>query len=193
MAVPKVAPDKWRSRIVDHGKANPKTLAAHPLNWRVHPIGQQAALAGAIGDIGFIRSVLVNKRTGRIIDGHLRVALAIRSKVTEIDVEYVDLSEEEEAEALATLDPLAAAAESDPVALQNLLQGMGTSDAALAALLSQLAEDAGIPGLSEEATHATPVEFTAYDQTIATDFQCPKCGYEWSGKANGHKGNEGAT
>jgi hypothetical protein len=97
----------WQNRIVGHDAVDPKTLTAHDRNWRVHTPEQTRALAGAIGDIGFIRSVTVNKRTGRIIDGHLRVALAIEQGQESIPVEYVDLSDAEEAEALATLDPLA--------------------------------------------------------------------------------------
>ncbi len=29
-----------------------------------------------------------------------------------------------------------------------------------------------------------PEDFTSYDETIATEHQCPKCGYEWSGKSS---------
>ncbi|MDQ3653670.1 MAG: hypothetical protein M3457_01145 [Chloroflexota bacterium] len=31
---------------------------------------------------------------------------------------------------------------------------------------------------------AAPDAFTAYDDDLATDHQCPKCGYEWSGKSS---------
>lgn len=30
-----------------------------------------------------------------------------------------------------------------------------------------------------------PESFTEYDETIATEYCCPKCGYRWSGKPNG--------
>jgi len=30
-----------------------------------------------------------------------------------------------------------------------------------------------------------PSEFPEYGENIATDFECPKCGYEWSGKTSG--------
>jgi DNA modification methylase len=140
----------WINKIVGHGEEAPDQLLAHPLNFRIHPKAQQDALAGVIGDIGYIRSVLVNKRTSRVIDGHLRVALALRDGVLTIPVEYVDLSEAEEAEALATIDPLAAMATHDAAKLADLLREVSTDNADVMALLDALATDAGIvPGLGE--------------------------------------------
>lgn len=110
----------WQNRIVGHNTVDPKTLTANDRNWRIHTPEQTRALAGAIGDIGFIRSVTVNKRTGRIIDGHLRVALALEQGQAGIPVEFVDLSDSEEAEALATLDPLAELAGIDIGKLEEL-------------------------------------------------------------------------
>ncbi len=48
------------------------------------------------------------------MDGHLRVALALSSNQKSIPVEYVELSESEEAEALATIDPIAGDGRSRP-------------------------------------------------------------------------------
>lgn len=138
----------WHNRIVGHGEEAPDQLLAHPLNFRVHPKAQQDALRGVIGDIGYIRSVLVNRRTGHVIDGHLRVALALRDGVSSIPVEYVDLSDAEEAEALATIDPLAAMATHDAAKLDDLLREVTTGDAAVQALLDDLATAARIvPGM----------------------------------------------
>src|SRR5512142_576926 len=89
-----------QNRIVGHGEEQVGQLLANPLNFRLHPDNQQQALAGSIDDIGFIRSVTVNRRTGRVVDGHLRVTIAARSNVESLPVEYVDLDEAEEAQAL---------------------------------------------------------------------------------------------
>ncbi len=67
----------WRSRIVGHGDADPQTLVAHPENWRAHPRNQRRAMAGVLDHVGWVQDVIVNRRTGRILDGHLRVALAL--------------------------------------------------------------------------------------------------------------------
>jgi hypothetical protein len=34
---------------------------------------QEAALAGILGQVGWVQQVLVNRRTGHVVDGHLRV------------------------------------------------------------------------------------------------------------------------
>jgi DNA modification methylase len=82
--------------------------------------------------------VLVNRTTGRLVDGHLRVELAARRGETAIPVSFVQLSEAEEALVLATLDPLAALAEVDDAKLRELLAGLDTDNAALLALLKDL-------------------------------------------------------
>jgi len=69
----------------------------------------------------------VNKRTGRLVDGHLRVILSLRRGEHFVPVSYVDLSEEEEALVLATLDPLAALAGTDADVLDSLLSSLGES------------------------------------------------------------------
>ena len=145
----------WQNRIVGHDSADPKTLTANDKNWRVHTPEQTRALAGAIGDIGFIRSVTVNRRTGRIIDGHLRVALAIEQGQASIPVEYVDLTDAEEAEALATIDPLAELAGRDDDAFKKLLGMFDHHDEALDVILGQ-------PGDPEPEEVKPEVEFSEY-------------------------------
>ncbi len=119
-------------------------MLANPLNFRLHPDNQQQALAGAIDDIGFIRSVTVNQRTGRVVDGHLRVTLAARSGVESLPVEYVDLDEAEEAQALISLDPIAALASSDRAKLDELMQAVQSDDERVQAMLAEIAEREGL-------------------------------------------------
>lgn len=126
----------WRSRIVGHGEEAPDQLLANPANWRVHPKAQQDALAGVLGEIGWVQSVIVNKRTGHLVDGHLRVSLALRDEASSIPVVYVDLSPEEEALVLATIDPLAAMAAVDQEQLESLLAEVSTSSPDVQKLLS---------------------------------------------------------
>jgi len=132
------------NRIVGHGEEAVDQLLANPLNYRLHPDNQQHALAGAIDDIGFIRSVTVNRRTGRVVDGHLRVTLAARSGVATLPVEYVDLSEAEEAQALLSLDPIAAMATSDREKLDELMRAVQSDDERVQAMLSEMAEREGL-------------------------------------------------
>ena len=137
------------NRIIGHGEEQVDQLLANPLNFRLHPDNQQQALAGAIDDIGFIRSVTVNQRTGRVVDGHLRVTLAARSGVESLPVEYVDLSEAEEAQALLSLDPIAAMAASDRAKLDELMRAVQSDDERVQAMMGEFAEREGIVPVSE--------------------------------------------
>ena len=154
----------WDSRIVGHDRVPPDQLMAHPLNYRTHPQGQRDALKAAIEEVGFIRSVTVNKRTGNLIDGHERVWQALTSEQPFIDVEYVDLSPEDELKALATMDPISEMAQVDPAKLNELLQDVNTGSEALQEMLANLADEAGAY------KDATP------DETIEADCTCPMCG-----------------
>lgn len=131
----------WVNRIVGHDEVAPDQLLANPLNWRIHPKFQRDALLGVIRDVGYVRSVTVNERTGFVVDGHLRVTLAISEGQAKIPVEYVDLSPEEEAEVLASLDPLASLAVMDAEIMGQLLDQVETGDAAVQRLLDDLALD----------------------------------------------------
>ena len=128
------------NRIIGHGEEAVDQLLANPLNFRLHPDNQQQALAGAIDDIGFIRSVTVNQRTGRVVDGHLRVTLAARSGVETLPVEYVDLDEAEEAQALLSLDPIAAMAASDKAKLEELMASVQSDDERVQAMMAEMGE-----------------------------------------------------
>ncbi len=130
---------KWQDRIVGQGKENPEQLLANPQNWRIHPKSQQDALKGALDEIGWIQQVIVNQRTGHLVDGHLRVELSMREGETEVPVIYVDLSEAEEKLALATIDPLSAMAETDQAMLDTLLEGLEVQSDDLNGLLESLA------------------------------------------------------
>ena len=82
------------------------------------------------------------------MDGHERLWQALAAVETNpdvrIDVEYVELSEAEEAKALAVLDATTELAEVDPIKLDELLRDFETSSEALAGMLSDLADSAGV-------------------------------------------------
>lgn len=144
MADPALLTKPLRNRVIGHGEEDVDQLLANPFNFRLHPEYQQHALAGAIDEIGYIHPVLVNKTTGRIIDGHLRIELALRSGVKKLPVSYVELSEDEERLALLSLDPIAAMAATDKENLDALLREVQTDDARVLEMLDALAESAGI-------------------------------------------------
>jgi hypothetical protein len=110
----------WENRIVGYESVNPTALIANPLNWRVHPTHQQESMLAVLRTIGWVAPVTVNKSTGVIIDGHLRVALAIERKLSSVPVAYVELSEIEEKEVLATFDVIGQMAQKDEAKYEAL-------------------------------------------------------------------------
>jgi hypothetical protein len=143
----------WRSRIVGHEDVSPAKLIANPFNFRLHSAVQAAAVKGSLKRLGVIKSAIVNKRTGHILDGHLRVSLALKESQPAVPVEYVDLTVAEEREALASIDPLALMATSDQGSVARLMKLVRAGPAAdgLALLLT----DAGEGG-TESRTITTP-------------------------------------
>lgn len=134
---------EWKNRIVGYGEEAPDQLAANPKNWRIHPAFQQDALRGALREIGWVQEVLVNQRTGYVVDGHARVAIAMRDGQATVPVKYLDLSEDEEALVLATLDPLAALAVGDDEQLRSLLEELSADDEGLNRLIESMREEDG--------------------------------------------------
>ena len=119
---------KYANRIVGSGIMNPADIKANPQNWRKHPASQGKALDEVLGSVGWIQEVIINKTTGNLIDGHLRVETALKNKETEIPVKYVELTEDEERIALATFDPISAMAEQDAEMLKQLLADIESED-----------------------------------------------------------------
>lgn len=134
----------WQNRITKYSEEAPDSLLANPKNWRTHPGTQADALRGVLEDVGVVQNVIANERTGYLIDGHLRVMEALKSGQAIIPVTWVDLSEEEEALVLATLDPLGSMAGTDAAQLDDLLRSVSTDNPALAQMLDALATEAGI-------------------------------------------------
>ena len=128
-----------RSRIVGHGEEAPDQLLANPANWRIHPKAQQDAMKGILDQVGWVQSVIVNRTTGHLVDGHLRVSLALREDLPTVPVAYVDLTPEEEALVLATLDPLAALAVTDKDKLAELLAEVSVKPQELGEMLNSMA------------------------------------------------------
>jgi len=136
---PKAPSAPWRSRIVGSGEEAPDQLVANPRNYRTHPAAQRDALRGSLSEVGWVQSVMVNRRTGHVVDGHARIEEAISRGEASVPVLYVDLDEEEERLVLATLDPIGAMAEQSSERLADLLAEITVDDAGLAALLADLA------------------------------------------------------
>lgn len=174
--------DFWRNRIVDTGAANPQELAKgmNPLNWRGHPEAQREALEEALDSIGWLQRVLVNRLSGRVIDGHLRIELAVLKGQPLIPVDYVELTDDEEALALATLDAITEQAQPIPEKLAQLLErtrAIVADKPGLAGMLEALRQRAGWDGLTPDFHPVGADEQPRLDRK--SPITCPHCGQEF--------------
>ena len=129
----------WRNRIVEHGVKPANQFTGSPFNWRKHPQAQRDALKGVLDAVGWVTGVIENRQTGNLIDGHERVMNALgQGDETPVPYVLVDLSPDEEALILATLDPIGAMAVADKEALANLLHEVEIADASVNAMLAGL-------------------------------------------------------
>lgn len=156
MAKPALLKKPLNNRIVGHGEEVVEQMLANPANFRLHPDTQQQALAGSIDEIGYIHPVLINKTTGHVIDGHLRIEIAQRSGVKTLPVSYVELTEEEERLALLSLDPIAAMAAADKEQLDALLRNVHSDDERVQKMLEDLAEQEGLTPHPKRDTEPEP-------------------------------------
>ncbi|HRT92717.1 MAG TPA: DNA modification methylase, partial [Anaerolineaceae bacterium] len=147
---------KFANRIVGSGEESLDQIQFNPRNWRVHPLNQQNALKGVLEEVGWVQEVIVNKRTGNLIDGHLRCQLAAREGAKTIPVKYVDLSEDEEALVLSTLDPIAAMAVTDKQKLDDLFASIETENADVLKMLDDIAEKERLEYAKRDPVDAEP-------------------------------------
>lgn len=161
----------WRNRIVAHGTQPAAQFTANPHNWRIHPSTQQDGLEAVLSEVGWVQCVIINARTGYLIDGHQRVLSALKhGDETPIPYVSVDLSDAEEALILATLDPLAGMAVTDGAQLADLLGSIQSESEQVQALLASILdkEDIDLADPPQTAPVSTPKQVT-----------CPHCGKQF--------------
>ena len=130
----------WQNRIIGLEHMPAHQLLANPLNARRHPGKQREALRGSLDTLGWYDAVILNQRTGYLIDGHARVEEQLtRDENAMVPVLVVDMSESEEAQALASHDWITQLAEYDKQTLDDLLRATNSDDERVQALLSDLA------------------------------------------------------
>lgn len=135
----------YRNRILSLEYIPSGDLTAHPGNWRDHPKAQADALKGVLQEVG-IAGALLAYRSARqggalvVIDGHLRKDAAPQKW----PVLILDVDDAEADYLLATHDPLAAMATADAGALDALLSSVNSGEAAVQAMLADLATHSGL-------------------------------------------------
>lgn len=117
--------DVWRNRIVAYGEMTAEELQANPNNPRLHGPSQKSAMSTMLGEVGWVVPIVVNRTSGLIVDGHMRVDLAPGRGP--IPVAFVELTEPEERELLALMDPIGQMATYNPDVLATVLEGLSTA------------------------------------------------------------------
>lgn len=135
-----------RDRIVDVQVMRLGEVEDHPLNYKIHTDLQGAAMDGVVEEVGWAGIPLAyhSERNGgklTYLDGHLRKRrfpnLKARVAITDLNDQEADLF-------LLTYDPIAAMAHESPEQLDALLRNVEASNAAVQALLAELASKAGL-------------------------------------------------
>lgn len=155
-AMPTDIPDMlgpFRNRIVRFEFVEVGQLLAHPLNWRIHPKQQKDAVEGSLAEFGWILPILINQRTDYVVDGHLRVDVALQSgEETLVPVLWLDLSEREEKALLLLIDHLTGMAVPDADKMAMLIPDISVGDERLQGVFDAMIRDYGLdlsgsPGL----------------------------------------------
>jgi hypothetical protein len=133
--------DAFKNRIIGSGEERPDQLLASPQNHRVHPFFQQNVMTEILEKVGWVQQIIVNRRTNTVIDGHMRVMLALRRSERVVPVLYVDLTPPEEALILAAYDKVGRLALQDGTMLEELLVDITDSFNDIGPSLSQMLSD----------------------------------------------------
>ncbi len=133
-----------RNRVKSLRMVPASDLRPNPKNWRTHPKSQQDALRGVLAEVGLADACLARELPDgslMLIDGHLRAETLGDG---DVPVLILDVNEAEADKILATLDPLAAMADSDAAKLDELLRNVNTGSESLQMLITQTAAQAGL-------------------------------------------------
>lgn len=152
----------WRNRIVANARRDPTKLRANALNWRTHPPEQRAALMRMMDEVGWVQSVVWNKRTENLIDGHLRVEIAVERGERSIPVVVVDLSPEEERKVLASLDSIGGMATVNTENLGALLRDISLGEDELSGMLRKLGQRNGVLEIPDAEVKVAPARETQW-------------------------------
>ena len=130
-----------RNRVKSLRMVSASDLKPNPKNWRTHPKAQQDALRGVLAEVGLADACLARELPDgslMLIDGHLRAETLGDG---DVPVLVLDVNEAEADKLLATLDPLAAMAETDSDKFDALIRLVNSSSVALQELVAQTAQD----------------------------------------------------
>jgi len=170
--------DKFKNRIVGHGTIDPKELQFNPHNPREHSKFQREVMDDTLKSVGWIQDLIINKTTGNVIDGQMRGENAIKNNETEIPVTYVELTEDEEREALLMFDQIGALAHINKTRLSEIINNTVERTKATSALARQIASKSKLRTPKEE-TEETEQRPTAKTDMLEDKWKDVQVGQLW--------------
>ncbi len=154
-------------------------IVPDPRNPRTHSDEQIAQIAASMREWGWTNPVLVDEK-GHLIAGHGRLLAARQLGLTEAPVMVARGWTEAQKRAYLIADnKLALNADWDNELLAVEMNNLHEMDFRLE--LTGFGADELDFLLAPAAADEPPQEFSRYDESIETKYQCPKCGYRWSG------------
>ena len=127
----------WRNLITESEQVNPLELTPHPRNFYTHPMQQRKVVNAAIAEIGYVDEIVVNRRTNRIVNGHLRVELAIGNGEATVPVAWIDCDEETETRILLFFDRIGELAKVEGERVKKLVAAVAPETEALQDMLDE--------------------------------------------------------
>lgn len=158
-----------RDRVKELRRVRASELRPSASNWRTHPVRQKDALKGVLAEVGYADALLARELPDgslELVDGHLRAETTPDSIVP---VLVLDVTEAEAKKILATLDPLAALAETDTAKLDALLREVQTESEAVAGMLTELLEIEDLLGAPKPARAVNRKPSNAFQVLVECD------------------------
>lgn len=172
---------QYRNRVLGWAEVPADQLMAHPDNWRIHSHHQQNAVEALVDQVGWVSPIIVNGNTGHVVDGHLRVLIALEKNEQEpLPVVYVDLEDDEERLMLASLDPTAQLAVTDKNKLAVLLLEMDNRSDTITGLMHTIAKRNKVSLRTEDGTPNPSIEI---EPRLCVCAECGKVHYKTTGES----------
>jgi ParB-like chromosome segregation protein Spo0J len=157
-------------------------LVPYEKNARTHSPEQVAQLRASIQEFGFTNPILVDGKDG-VIAGHGRLQAARDLGLEQVPVVVLDHLTPEQRRAYVIADnKLALNAGWDMSLLQQEVMSLNLTDFNLELLGFDEKELSALLDPEQIDAQEAPEEFAEVGDDIETDYRCPSCGYEWSGK-----------
>lgn len=165
-----------RNRVKEVKRLKASEVSANPKNFRLHNDHQRQQFRSILGEVGFSGVSLAyhSQRNGgalTLLDGHMRNEMTPPD--FESDYAILDVDDAEADKILLSFDWLGSLATIDEAKIRELTAEVDMQTEAAKATVAELTAKFAEP--------VAPETFPEYDEDVATDHTCPKCGYKWSG------------